>query len=73
MYLFGKDHIADAIYNVSNTRCSSVDILSSIQVDLEISSRDCVSLALSGALFSWSKLVLVISGINQGSSCGHQT
>ncbi|MCH88246.1 5'-nucleotidase surE [Trifolium medium] len=34
---------------------------------------DCVSLALSGALFSWSKPVLVISGINRGSSCGHHT
>ncbi|TYK03676.1 5'/3'-nucleotidase SurE [Cucumis melo var. makuwa] len=33
---------------------------------------DCVSLALSGALFSWSKPLLVISGINRGSSCGHQ-
>ncbi|KAM3232942.1 5'-nucleotidase SurE-like [Capsicum annuum] len=32
---------------------------------------DCVSLALSGALFSWSKPALVISGINKGSSCGH--
>ncbi|KAL7174638.1 hypothetical protein ACSBR2_033808 [Camellia fascicularis] len=32
---------------------------------------DCVSLALSGALFSWSKPLLVISGINKGSSCGH--
>ncbi|KAA8534827.1 hypothetical protein F0562_029731 [Nyssa sinensis] len=32
---------------------------------------DCVSLALSGALFSWSKPVLVISGVNRGSSCGH--
>ncbi|KAF8401133.1 hypothetical protein HHK36_014437 [Tetracentron sinense] len=32
---------------------------------------DCVSLALSGALFSWSKPALVISGINRGSSCGH--
>ncbi|KAK7381769.1 hypothetical protein VNO80_00316 [Phaseolus coccineus] len=32
---------------------------------------DCISLALSGALFSWSKPVLVISGINRGSSCGH--
>ncbi|XP_057978484.1 uncharacterized protein LOC131164939 [Malania oleifera] len=31
---------------------------------------DCVSLALSGALFSWSKPLLVISGINKGSSCG---
>ncbi|KAJ0075970.1 hypothetical protein Patl1_33531 [Pistacia atlantica] len=34
---------------------------------------DCVSLALSGTLFSWSKPVLVISGINRGSSCGHHT
>ncbi|GMI72379.1 hypothetical protein like AT1G72880 [Hibiscus trionum] len=33
---------------------------------------DCVSLALSGALFSWSKPLLVISGINRGSSCGHR-
>ncbi|XP_059641894.1 uncharacterized protein LOC132283876 [Cornus florida] len=32
---------------------------------------DCVSLALSGSLFSWSKPLLVISGINRGSSCGH--
>ncbi|XP_054782924.1 uncharacterized protein LOC129290229 [Prosopis cineraria] len=32
---------------------------------------DCVSLALSGALFSWSKPILVISGINRGASCGH--
>ncbi|XP_027906582.1 uncharacterized protein LOC114166116 [Vigna unguiculata] len=32
---------------------------------------DCISLALSGALFSWSKPMLVISGINRGSSCGH--
>ncbi|KAA8541657.1 hypothetical protein F0562_022809 [Nyssa sinensis] len=32
---------------------------------------DCVSLALTGALFSWSKPLLVISGINRGSSCGH--
>ncbi|XVF88775.1 hypothetical protein PTKIN_Ptkin19aG0078700 [Pterospermum kingtungense] len=31
---------------------------------------DCVSLALSGALFSWSKPVLVISGMNRRSSCG---
>lgn len=32
---------------------------------------DCVSLALSGALFSWSKPMLVVSGINRGSNCGH--
>ncbi|KAF3519004.1 hypothetical protein DY000_02063772 [Brassica cretica] len=33
---------------------------------------DCISLGLSGALFAWSKPILVISGINQGSICGHQ-
>ncbi|XP_065867324.1 uncharacterized protein [Euphorbia lathyris] len=32
---------------------------------------DCVSLALSGALFAWTKPLLVISGINKGSSCGN--
>ncbi|KAG0487159.1 hypothetical protein HPP92_009254 [Vanilla planifolia] len=32
---------------------------------------DCVSLALSGALFSWSRPVLVICGINKGRSSGH--
>ncbi|KAM0932505.1 putative 5'-nucleotidase [Dioscorea sansibarensis] len=32
---------------------------------------DCVSLALSGALFSWSKPALVVSGINKGSNCVH--
>ncbi|WCJ39496.1 Survival protein SurE-like phosphatase/nucleotidase [Euphorbia peplus] len=32
---------------------------------------DCVSLALSGALFSWTKPLLVISGIDKGSSCGN--
>ncbi|KAJ3671165.1 hypothetical protein LUZ60_008591 [Juncus effusus] len=34
---------------------------------------DCVSLALSASLFSWSKPNLVISGINSGSSCGHES
>ncbi|KAG8494675.1 hypothetical protein CXB51_012329 [Gossypium anomalum] len=32
---------------------------------------DCVSLALSGAVFSWSKPLLVISGINRGRSYDH--
>ncbi|KAG6723311.1 hypothetical protein I3842_03G202400 [Carya illinoinensis] len=32
---------------------------------------DCVSLALSGALFSWPKPDLVVSGVNKGSSCGN--
>ncbi|KAK7354639.1 hypothetical protein VNO80_20104 [Phaseolus coccineus] len=34
---------------------------------------DCVSLALSGALFCWSKPVLVISGLNRGATCGYDT
>ncbi|KAK4774112.1 hypothetical protein SAY87_029131 [Trapa incisa] len=34
---------------------------------------DCISLALSGALFSWLKPLLVVSGINRGSSCGYNT
>ncbi|KAK1360807.1 hypothetical protein POM88_045281 [Heracleum sosnowskyi] len=37
----------------------------------EVFPGDCVSLALSGALFSWSKPLLVISGVHKGSSCGH--
>ncbi|XP_071717166.1 uncharacterized protein [Rutidosis leptorrhynchoides] len=32
---------------------------------------DCVSLALSGALFSWSKPLLVIVGVNKGPTFGH--
>ncbi|XP_076886969.1 uncharacterized protein LOC143536982 [Bidens hawaiensis] len=32
---------------------------------------DCVSLALSGALFAWSKPLLVIVGVNKGPSCGN--
>ncbi|KAJ9183806.1 hypothetical protein P3X46_007613 [Hevea brasiliensis] len=50
----------------------SVDI-NGVTAAYEVSGTpaDCVSLALSGSLFSWSKPVLVISGINRGSSCGH--
>ncbi|MFS8017490.1 putative 5'-nucleotidase [Helianthus anomalus] len=32
---------------------------------------DCVLLALSGALFAWSKPLLVIVGVNKGPSCGN--
>ncbi|XP_071741939.1 uncharacterized protein [Rutidosis leptorrhynchoides] len=32
---------------------------------------DCVSLALSGALFAWSKPLLVIVGVNKGPTFGH--
>ncbi|XP_043721637.1 5'-nucleotidase SurE-like [Telopea speciosissima] len=51
---------------------SSAEIGGATAYEVSGTPADCVSLALSGALFSWSKPVLVISGINRGSSCGHQ-
>ncbi|KAF3523031.1 hypothetical protein F2Q69_00051494 [Brassica cretica] len=51
---------------------SSVDIKGSTAFEVSGTPVDCISLGLSGALFAWSKPILVISGINQGSSCGHQ-
>ncbi|KAJ4708671.1 5'-nucleotidase SurE-like [Melia azedarach] len=51
---------------------SSVEISGATAYEVSGTPADCVSLALSGALFSWLKPVLVISGINKGSSCGHK-
>ncbi|KAH7857204.1 hypothetical protein Vadar_010166 [Vaccinium darrowii] len=51
---------------------SSTDINGATAYEVSGTPVDCVSLALSGALFSWSKPLLVISGINRGASCGHQ-
>ncbi|CAL9116561.1 uncharacterized protein LOC135632476 [Musa acuminata AAA Group] len=50
---------------------TSADIKGGTAFEISGSPADCVSLALSGALFSWSKPTLVISGINKGSNCGH--
>lgn len=50
---------------------SSVDMSGVTAFEVSGTPADCVSLALSGALFSWSRPTLVISGINKGSSCGH--
>ncbi|KAK8976844.1 hypothetical protein V6N11_047611 [Hibiscus sabdariffa] len=52
-------------------RCYTAEIDGAIAYEVSGTPVDCVSLALSGALFSWSKPLLVISGINRGSSCGH--
>ncbi|XP_059431919.1 uncharacterized protein LOC132165395 [Corylus avellana] len=49
----------------------SVELCGATAFEVSGSPADCVSLALSGALFSWSKPVLVISGVNKGSSCGN--
>ncbi|GFQ02283.1 5'-nucleotidase sure [Phtheirospermum japonicum] len=51
----------------------STEFSGAIAYEISGTPVDCVSLALSGALFSWSKPLLVISGINKGSSCGHHT
>ncbi|KAG5523546.1 hypothetical protein RHGRI_035376 [Rhododendron griersonianum] len=51
---------------------SSADINGATAYEVSGTPVDCVSLAFSGALFSWSKPLLVISGINRGSSCGRQ-
>ncbi|CAH8307990.1 unnamed protein product [Eruca vesicaria subsp. sativa] len=51
---------------------SSVNIKGATAFEVSGTPVDCISLGLSGALFAWSKPILVISGINQGSSCGHQ-
>ncbi|KAH7547152.1 uncharacterized protein LOC107425255 [Ziziphus jujuba] len=50
---------------------NSAEIVGATAYEVSGTPVDCVSLALSGALFSWSKPWLVISGINRGSSCGH--
>ncbi|XXG46030.1 hypothetical protein AAC387_Pa02g0970 [Persea americana] len=49
---------------------STAEINGATAYEVSGTPADCVSLALSGALFSWSKPSLVISGINKGSSCG---
>ncbi|XP_020550894.1 uncharacterized protein LOC105163426 isoform X1 [Sesamum indicum] len=49
----------------------TADINGAVAYEISGTPVDCVSLALSGALFSCSKPLLVLSGINKGSSCGH--
>ncbi|KAJ0241004.1 5'-nucleotidase [Hirschfeldia incana] len=51
---------------------SSVDIKGATAFEVSGTPVDCISLGLSGALFPWSKPILVICGINQGTSCGNQ-
>ncbi|XP_042461655.1 5'-nucleotidase SurE-like [Zingiber officinale] len=50
---------------------TSAEINGATAFEITGSPADCVSLALSGALYSWSKPALVISGINKGTNCGH--
>lgn len=50
---------------------SSIEMNGATAYEVSGTPVDCVSLALSGALFPWSKPMLVVSGINRGSTCGH--
>uniref|UniRef100_A0A1D1Y4K4 5'-nucleotidase surE n=1 Tax=Anthurium amnicola TaxID=1678845 RepID=A0A1D1Y4K4_9ARAE len=52
---------------------SSTEINGAAAFEVTGTPVDCVSLALSGALFSWSKPTLVISGISKGANCGHHS
>ncbi|KAJ7539276.1 hypothetical protein O6H91_11G084600 [Diphasiastrum complanatum] len=49
----------------------SVNIDGATAYEVSGTPADCVSLSLSGSLFSWAKPTLVISGINKGSNCGY--
>ncbi|EAZ13283.1 hypothetical protein OsJ_03208 [Oryza sativa Japonica Group] len=51
---------------------TSVDFKGAKAFEISGTPVDCVSLALSGRLFSWSAPALVISGINAGANCGYE-
>ncbi|CAH9128196.1 unnamed protein product [Cuscuta epithymum] len=50
---------------------SSVEVQGATGYEVSGTPADCISLVLSGALYSWSKPSIVISGINRGSSRGN--
>ncbi|KAG6528525.1 hypothetical protein ZIOFF_010700 [Zingiber officinale] len=60
-----------AITLYQTVAAASAEIKGASAFEITGTPADCVSLALSGALYSWSKPALVISGINKGSNCGY--
>ncbi|CAH9085703.1 unnamed protein product [Cuscuta epithymum] len=50
---------------------SSVEVQGATGYEVSGTPADCISLVVSGALYSWSKPSIVISGINRGSSRGN--
>ncbi|XP_073134914.1 uncharacterized protein [Henckelia pumila] len=66
-----KSSSGHALSSKETVEVVSVEVNGAVAYEISGTPADCVSLALSGALFSWSKPLLVISGINKGSSCGH--
>ncbi|XP_073299280.1 uncharacterized protein [Primulina huaijiensis] len=66
-----KSTSGHALSSKETVEVVSVEVNGAVAYEISGTPADCVSLALSGALFSWSKPLLLISGINKGSSCGH--
>ncbi|KAK1362821.1 Survival protein SurE-like phosphatase/nucleotidase [Heracleum sosnowskyi] len=67
-----KSHTGHSMTLGESVAVYSSEIDGAIAYEVSGTPADCVSLALSGALFSWSKPILVISGVHRGSSCGHK-
>lgn len=66
-----KSAVGHSITAWGNIAVRQVLIKGATAFELSGTPADCVSLALSGALFPWSKPTLVLSGINKGSNCGY--
>ncbi|KAI5076618.1 hypothetical protein GOP47_0008683 [Adiantum capillus-veneris] len=66
-----KSGVGHSITLRKTVEASSVDIQGAIAYEVSGTPADCVSLSLSGFLFSSKKPALVLSGINKGSNCGY--
>ncbi|KAJ3701937.1 hypothetical protein LUZ61_005642 [Rhynchospora tenuis] len=69
----GKFGLGDSITVGETVVATSTEVSGAKAFQVSGTPVDCVSLALSAALFSWSKPAVVISGINKGSSCGNES
>uniref|UniRef100_A0A7C8ZL86 5'-nucleotidase n=1 Tax=Opuntia streptacantha TaxID=393608 RepID=A0A7C8ZL86_OPUST len=67
---FDKSASGHSLTVSETVEVTSTEVSGATAFEVSGTPADCVSLALSQTLFSWSKPVLVISGINRGSSCG---
>ncbi|GAB2219560.1 hypothetical protein Droror1_Dr00007197 [Drosera rotundifolia] len=67
---FDKSASGHSLTVQESVQVSSFEIEGATAFTVSGTSADCVTLALSEALFSWTKPVLVVSGINRGPNCG---
>lgn len=70
---FDKSACGHSLTVRGTVEVTSTEVSGATAFEVSGTPADCVSLALSQTIFSWSKPVLVISGINRGSSCGQNT